>query len=80
MKAVVSEKGQITIPKKLRDRLGIKTGQALEFSEKGGKLIAVKTTGADSIEKAYGILKTRLRTDKLVQQLRGPVDAVARNK
>ena len=33
MKAVVSEKGQVTIPKTLRDRLGIRPGQVLDFAE-----------------------------------------------
>ena len=42
MKAVVSEKGQVTIPKQLRDRLGIKPGEVLEFNEDGGRLIETK--------------------------------------
>ena len=42
MKVIVSEKGQVTIPKHLRDRLGIKAGQVLEFHEESGRLVAVK--------------------------------------
>jgi hypothetical protein len=30
MNAVVSEKGQVTIPKAIRDRLGIRPGQVLD--------------------------------------------------
>jgi antitoxin PrlF len=33
MKAVVAERGQVTIPKRLRDRLGIRPGTVLEFQE-----------------------------------------------
>jgi AbrB family looped-hinge helix DNA binding protein len=44
MKAIVREKGQVTIPKELRDRLGIRTGQTLDFKAEDGKLIAVKAS------------------------------------
>jgi AbrB family looped-hinge helix DNA binding protein len=33
MKATVAERGQVTIPKALRDRLGVKPGTILQFSE-----------------------------------------------
>lgn len=36
---VVSDRGQITLPKKLRDRLGIKPGAALIAEEKDGQLV-----------------------------------------
>ena len=45
MKARVAERGQVTIPKRLRERLGVKPGTVLEFSEEHGRLIAVKTGG-----------------------------------
>ncbi len=37
MKTIVSEKGQITIPKPLRRRLGIRAGQQLNVHEQGGE-------------------------------------------
>ena len=43
MKDRVAERGQVTIPKRLRDRLGVKPGTVLEFSEERGRLIAVKS-------------------------------------
>ena len=46
MKARVAERGQVTIPKRLRDRLGVKPGTVLEFSEEHGRLIAVKSSKA----------------------------------
>ena len=36
MKARVAERGQVTIPKRLRERLGVKPGTVLEFSEEIG--------------------------------------------
>ena len=76
MRAIVSEKGQVTIPKRLRDRLGIRAGQALEFSEERGRLIAVKATAADPVDAVYGILRLDRRPDDIVEELRGAPDAV----
>ncbi len=77
MRAIVSEKGQVTIPKPLRDRLGIRSGEVLEFTEDQGRLVAVKAPQAqDPIGSVYGILKTGRRTDDVIEELRGPVDAV----
>ena len=42
MRSIVAERGQVTIPKSLRDCLGIKPGTILEFFEEGGRLVAVK--------------------------------------
>ena len=39
MKATVAERGQVTIPKELRDKLGIQAGTVLTFSAENGKLI-----------------------------------------
>ncbi len=38
MNAVLSEKGQITIPKKLRDDLGLLPGSVLDFREEAGSV------------------------------------------
>jgi antitoxin PrlF len=72
MKAIVSEKGQVTIPKTLRARLGIHPGQILEFKEEKGRLIAEKATPVDVIEAVYGILDLPKGTDATMRQLRGP--------
>lgn len=47
MKSVVSEKGQITIPKAVRDRLGLKPGTVLSFEAVAGKLVGQKAEAAD---------------------------------
>ncbi|RLE78763.1 MAG: AbrB family transcriptional regulator [Thermoprotei archaeon] len=38
----VTRKGQITIPKSIRDLLGIEEGDLLSVREEGGKIILVK--------------------------------------
>lgn len=72
MKSVVSEKGQVTIPKRLRERLGIKAGEVLDFVEEAGTLVARKTAAADPIDAVYGIVTLGRPTDELVDELRGP--------
>ena len=74
MKARVSEKGQVTIPRKLRERLGIKPGQVLEFREDRGRLIAVKIHTSDPVGQVYGILKLDRSTDRILDELRGAPD------
>ncbi len=71
MKSRVAERGQVTIPKKLRDRLGLKPGAILEFTEKDGRLIAVKSGGADVIAEVYGCLDKQMNTDAIMAELRG---------
>ncbi len=75
MKATVSEKGQVTIPKRLRDRLGIRPGAVLEFRDEGGSLIATKALDLDPVDAVYGILP-RIRTDDLIGRLRGVPDGL----
>ncbi|MGO8790297.1 MAG: AbrB/MazE/SpoVT family DNA-binding domain-containing protein [Terriglobia bacterium] len=72
MKTTVSEKGQITIPKPLRVRLGIRVGQVLEVKEERGRLVMSKQQRPhDAIDKLYGILKLDRSTDEIMDELRG---------
>lgn len=54
MKTIVSEKGQITIPKTIRERLGILPGTVLEIESVEGKLIATKMDPIDVFRKWAG--------------------------
>lgn len=75
MKSVVSEKGQVTIPKALRDSLGIRAGQVLDFAEVDGQLVAVKRSERSGVDEVYGVLALGCSTDDLIAELRGPIDA-----
>ena len=70
--STVSSKGQVTIPKELRDRLGIRAGQILEFEEAGGRIVLSKRTPRDPVDELYGSLSSTRSTDELLDQLRGP--------
>jgi len=71
MKTIVSQKGQITIPKALRVRLGIRSGQVLEVREERGRLVMSKCTSRDGFDKFFGILKLGRSTDEIMKELRG---------
>lgn len=72
MKTIVSQKGQVTIPKPLRDRLGIRAGEVLDFAEERGRLVAIKASGPDKVDSAYGIIDLGAATDSVIERLRGP--------
>ncbi|MBI1843860.1 MAG: AbrB/MazE/SpoVT family DNA-binding domain-containing protein [Actinobacteria bacterium] len=73
MKAVVSEKGQITIPKALRDRLGIRPGMQVDFEERSGRLVGTKVVETNGVDSVYGMLKLERGTDDFLDSLRGEV-------
>lgn len=54
MKTTISEKGQVTIPKKLRVQLGLEPGVILDFSEENGRLIASKRVNSSPGNKWRG--------------------------
>jgi antitoxin PrlF len=73
MKTTVSEKGQITIPKALRDKLGLRPGTVLDFAAVEGKLVGVKKELDDRIGRwlGKGSLPGRLGVDEYLRQVRG---------
>lgn len=73
MKSVVLERGQVTIPKALRDKLGIRAGTTLEFSASNGSLVARKAE-TDPVSSVFGCLGKRIDTDKFVRKIRGTAD------
>ena len=76
MNSKVSEKGQVTIPKPLRDRLGIRPGQVLDFHEEEGRLVASKVSPQDPVDSVYGILSLENSTDEILTSLRGEPDTL----
>ncbi|MBM4266157.1 MAG: AbrB/MazE/SpoVT family DNA-binding domain-containing protein [Deltaproteobacteria bacterium] len=74
MKSAVSEKGQVTIPKAIRDRLGLTPGTQLEFRAENGKLVGVKSVREDVFRKwrGRGRLPGNLSVDKYLRMTRGP--------
>jgi AbrB family looped-hinge helix DNA binding protein len=73
MKAIVSEKGQVTIPKVCRDRLGLRPGTVLDFETQDGQLVAVKSPATDAFSKwrGRGKLPGKLTVDEYLNKARG---------
>jgi AbrB family looped-hinge helix DNA binding protein len=74
----VTSKGQVTIPKRVRDGLGLKAGSKVEIEIQPGGVAMLKPARkppksdyAKRIEKVRGILKTEMTTDEIMQLLRG---------
>ncbi len=71
--AKVTSKGQVTIPKQVRDKLGVQPGEGIGFEEKGGIFIIKKAVKKSPFDKWIGKLN-RLkgkRSDAVLDELRG---------
>ncbi len=73
MKSTLSERGQITIPKKIREQLGLRPGQELEFETRDGLLIVTgrKCMAGDPVSTVTAILNP-LDVDRALEKSRGP--------
>jgi antitoxin PrlF len=71
--ATVSEKGQVTIPKEVRVKLGLVPGSKLAFSERQGELVAVRAASEDPIGRLVGLgAKRGVDVDSWLEGARGP--------
>jgi AbrB family looped-hinge helix DNA binding protein len=72
MNAIVSEKGQVTIPKPLRDDLGLAAGSVLSFAEENGRIVATKVLASDPLSAWRGRAKLprNLSVDDYIQTIR----------
>ena len=68
----VSERGQVTIPKKLRDRFGMHHDVEVDMTPTEGGVLIRKRTGAEHpVDRVYGILGTGGSTDEYMAEIRG---------
>jgi AbrB family looped-hinge helix DNA binding protein len=76
MATLVTTKGQVTIPKKLRDRYGIKPGARIDFVASPDGIHLRKAVKKET-EKVLGCLRRELagrKVSDLLDDLRGEVD------
>lgn len=75
MSATVTSKGQITIPKRVRDLLGIKPGSLVDFERgKDGRIVLVKVgkkAGPSRFARLRGHAGKGLSTDDIMAMTRG---------
>jgi AbrB family looped-hinge helix DNA binding protein len=77
----VTSKGQITLPKRVRDELGLKPGSQVDFEIRNGVVRLHRRRSAEEIKKALDKWTGYLRplvgdktSDELVEELRGRPD------
>ena len=68
----ISERGQITIPKPLRDKFGLSKDIEVDLvSTKEGILIQKSSKVRHPVDLVYGILNRPSDTDKYIKDIRG---------
>ncbi|MBI4282039.1 MAG: AbrB/MazE/SpoVT family DNA-binding domain-containing protein [Chloroflexi bacterium] len=72
-KTRITTKGQVTVPKEVRERLGLRPGDELEFIEEDGVYRLRKRTDPEVFTKYRGYLKewAGQGSDDLVREMRG---------
>ncbi len=77
MSTTLTSKGQVTIPKRVRDALNLGPGSAVEFEVNQAGEVVVRKAGAcasgkaDRFEAARGKADVKWRTEELMVLLRG---------
>ncbi len=71
--AKVTSKGQVTIPKEIREKLGVHPGEDVGFEERDNLLVISKVVTKSPFDKWVGKLKhlEGQRSDDLVREARG---------
>jgi len=68
----VSERGQVTIPAKLRKRYGLLANVEVECEPAdGGVLIRKRTAGRHPVDDLVGVLHAAGSTDEYLEEIRG---------
>jgi antitoxin PrlF len=77
LKSVVADRGQITIPKLLRDKLGLGPGTVVVFEMRNGKVFLTKEIIGDPVAAVRGCLKGFAPyggTDSYINEIRGTAE------
>ena len=70
----ITRKGQVTIPKRIRDSLGLKPGSEVNFRVEGDTYLLGKKVKGESIAKWVGFLGSNKTSDEIIEELRGKVE------
>ncbi len=72
--ATLTSKGQVTLPKVIRDALGLGPGSEVEFELQEGKVVLRKRVPAETLQRWEGYLRGQLpagSVDEMMELLRG---------
>lgn len=73
----LTSKGQITIPKEVRDRMGLKAGDKVEFFEEGDRTVVRRAVPLENpfkkfVGMARGAFKNREEINAWIAEMRDP--------
>ena len=73
LKAKITSKGQVTIPKEIREKVGLEPGDEVSFEEKDGVVYIRKEIEKSPFDKWMGYLKDKKgqSPDEIIEKLRG---------
>ena len=81
VKSTISSKGQITVPAKVREKLGLVPGSVVHFEvREGGAFLMKGHRGEHPVDVVYGRLKLDRPVDEVVDAMRGPRPAAPSRK
>lgn len=81
MISTVSTKGQITLPVKIREALGLAAGTPVNFElREGGVLLRKGGRGSHPVDQVFGRLTLPRSVDTLLDEMRGPRPPRARHR
>lgn len=73
MKSNISSKGQITVPAKVRNHLGLVPGTPVEFELRERDVVLRKgVSGSHPVDQVFGVLSLAGPVDELLDEMRGP--------
>jgi AbrB family looped-hinge helix DNA binding protein len=67
----VTTKGQVTVPKEIRDRLGIEPGDEVEFEETDDGFVLRKSVEENPFDDWRGVADTETSVEERIEELRG---------
>ncbi len=70
MRGALSSKGQVTIPKAVRDALGLRPGDLIEFSVRGDEIVGRRRGAGTQWSRLVGVLDSDRTTDDVMRELR----------
>jgi len=67
----MSSQGQVTVPKAVRELLGLEPGDEVEFDTRGPQVVVRKATSGIDWDRAYGIIDFHgTTTDEIMAEIR----------
>ena len=72
MTSTISSKGQITVPARIREKLGLVPGTRVEFVlQENGVFLRKGARDGHPVDKAFGLVELSAPVDEILSEMRG---------